>query len=270
MFFLNMTTISPNRRHRRLSHRVVLSILIVASVLMAVLWWRSAIEGLLWYIGNPLLSARNEAHLLLQTTIAQFRTNATLAEENTRLRVALASTTVLLLDRDLVVSENKELAAHLGRIMAQKSLLGAVLMRPPGVPYDTLVIDVGARDGVVKGDRVSAGGNTDIGVVADVYTSTSRVVLLSAAGQTHEATLLSKTGIIPLVLSGRGAGTFFGVVPAGSIIEIGDMALFPGMGEHMIARVSAVETLLGASFANVYLRFPFNIFSLRFVEVHPQ
>ena len=160
----------------------------------------------------------------------------------------------------------------MGRTGSSYGVLASVLARPPETPYDTLVIDAGKDNGVSVGDSVSAGGTVFIGSVEEVYAKSARVVLYSAGGESHDALLLSSKNAsgeaVPVALSGQGAGSFVGEVPAGTAVSVGDMAVFPGLGERLVARVSAIDPAEGASFKKVYLQFPVNIFTLRFVEVH--
>jgi cell shape-determining protein MreC len=169
------------------------------------------------------------------------------------------------MDRNLLFKENAELKLRLGRGVEPTPLLSAVLMAPPGVPYDTLLIDVGSREGVKAGDLVAAGGNVYIGKVADAYNSTSRVVLFSSPEEKYQ-TLLK--GSIPLSIVGQGGGSMRGEVPAGTEVAVGDSVLLPSITTEYLAEVVSVLEHEGESFKSVYLKLPVNPYNLRFVEVH--
>ncbi len=167
-------------------------------------------------------------------------------------------------DRDALYQENLDLKARLGRPgVAPARLLGAVLMRPPGTPYDTLVIDVGTAEGVTVGEYVSAGGTALIGVVSESYTHAARVKLFSAPGERHDALL---HGNVPLKIEGQGGGSMVAQAPSGTIVAVGDTALIPGIASGVAATVSRVETIEN-SFVTIYFQLPADIFTLRFVEV---
>lgn len=230
---------------------------------------RIQLSGVVWRMGESILNVRNSVVTSLGGVFAQFASNTSLVKENDLLRAALASSSVKMLDRDLLFSELVDARVRLGRSATSSSVLAGVIARPPLVPYDTLILDAGRREGITKGDLVSAGGQTLIGIVDEVYTTEARVELFSAEGRSHDTLLLSRIGgaVVPMSVVGQGAGSFVGEVPAGTTVNKNDMAIFPGIAESLIARVSAIEVPEGSSFKKVYLQFPTNIFSLRFVEV---
>ena len=170
-------------------------------------------------------------------------------------------------DRDALYQENIELKARLGRDARVKRILGAVLLRPPATPYDTLVIDIGGDDGVAAGDAVSAGGTTVIGTVSQVYARAARVTLYSAPGQKYDALL---RGTVPLAVEGQGGGSLRAQIPAGTAVSLGDVAILPGIVGGRSAVVSRVEHADGESFITLYFSLPVNVSSLRFVEVWKQ
>ena len=250
-----MTTISLNRRPRGPRSSTVALLVVIVLVLGVVVLWREPFANVLWHVLEPALVWRNSLDV----------------GEVSALRAELASTTLLVADRDALYQENLYLKSQMGRVFIPHTLLAGVLMRPPSTPYDTLIIDAGKANGVSVGDSVSAGGTVFIGSVEEVYAKSARVVLYSAGGESHDALLLSKKSsgeAVPIALSGQGAGSFVGEAPAGTGVSVGDMAIFPGLGERLVARVSAIDPPEGASFKKVYLQFPVNIFTLRFVEVH--
>jgi cell shape-determining protein MreC len=191
--------------------------------------------------------------------------NALGATEASRLRGELAQAQALLVDRDALYKENIELKARLGRNeTASPRVLAAVLMRPPGVPYDTLLIDAGTQHGIALGDLVSAGGQAIIGRVIEAYQSTARVELFSAPGQSYQALL---RGTTPVAVEGQGGGSMRAQVPAGTQVAVGDEVEFPGMWGGLSALVSAVDARAGESFIVLFMHLPANPAELRFVEV---
>ncbi len=243
-----MTTISPNRRRRGPSGGVFIGSAILVLCLLLVFVLRAQTASLLWQAVAPVLSLRNRLS----------QTDASL------LRASLASTTAALADRDALYQQNLQLKALLGRNATTHTTLAAVLERPPNIPYDTLMIDIGSSEGVVPGALAFAGGNTAVGTVSDVYQSTSRVVLFSAPGQSYQAQL---EGGVPLTLSGQGAGSMQGEVPAGTVVSTGQAVLLPGIALAFTGTVSYIHQESGASFITVYVQLPADVFSLQYVEV---
>ena len=186
---------------------------------------------------------------------------------NSVLEAELASTTAALADRNALYQENAQLKQLLGRSVANHTVLGAVLERPPSIPYDTLMIDIGKNANLTEGSLVFAGGNTAIGTVSDVYSDTARVSLFSSPGASYQALL---GGSIPLSLSGQGAGSMSGEVPAGTAVTVGEMVTLPGILSAFAGSVSHISQQSGASFITVYVQLPVDLFALPYVEVQTQ
>ena len=225
---------------------------LAAVVLFAALYWlREPLSGALWRVAAPLMRA---------TAIGE--------SEQARLRSELEALSALAADRAVLYEENLYLKRLMGRETAVDTVLAAVVMRPPGSPYDTLVIDAGDTVGILPGSFVSAGGGSIIGTVSHVYANTSRVTLLSSPGEQHEM-LLRREGeeVLPVTLVGQGSGAFVAEVPAGSGAQVGDAVIFSGLGSGLVATVSAVEVEDSRSFERLHLRLPANAQYLRFVEV---
>ena len=260
-----MTTISSNRRRKRVSARTAAFLIIVTIILCAGLLWRDAAAGLVWRAVSPLLSARNEAAAGSVGFFGQFGNNAKLAGENALLKEALASSTARALDRDYLYAENLKLKQMLGRAVSDPTLLSAVLMRPPGTPYGTLMLDTGKNDGVREGNLVASEGSAYIGRITSVYDTTSRVTLFSAPGQTYQGLL---RGEVPFAISGEGAGSLSAEVPAGVEVAVGDPVIIPSIVPQFAAMVTAVLRHEGESFQSVYLTLPVNPLELRYVLIH--
>ena len=173
-----MTTISHRRRRKGERPRLFLILALCLVVVGIAFVWRGPLTGLFWTVFKPLFSIGKAS------------------EENevAHLRSQLDAVRATLADRDLLYRENLELKSRLGRAPEGKTLLAAVLLRPPGTPYDTFILDVGEKDGVALGDLVFAGGSVIIGKITEVYRSTSRTTLFSAPGQTHEALIFAEGG----------------------------------------------------------------------------
>jgi cell shape-determining protein MreC len=256
-----MTMTSPNpfeisRQSRRRSPLLGPALLVVAGVLVlaAILRWRDTAASLFWNIGTPIVDSRN---LYQHTSVAD-------------LQAALASSTAALADRNALSNENTELKRLLGRQIQGVQVISAVLMRPPGIPYDTLMIDAGKKDGIRVGELVFGGGKSAIGEISEVYDTASRVLLFSAPGRTFDAQVMPAAtpgAVLPLSLAGQGAGSIVGQVPAGSTVVVGDSVLIPGLGSAFVGSVTHIDAPTGSSFETLLIQLPVNIFSLQFVEI---
>ncbi|HUD02518.1 MAG TPA: rod shape-determining protein MreC [Candidatus Paceibacterota bacterium] len=238
-----MTTISPKHRSRFWIVLFFAACVVVLAVLL-----RNNMSNFFWNAASPVMAFRNS----LDTN------------EVSTLRAELASTTAALADRNALYAENINLKQLLGRTVSNHSVLAAVLQKPPSIPYDTLIIDIGRQDNVAPGDLVFAGGTLAIGTVSEVYDTTSRVTLLSSPGETYDALL---NGSVPVSLTGQGDGSMSGEVPAGTPVKAGDSIVLPGIGSSFVGSVSHVSEEAGSSFITLYVQLPVNLFSLQYIEV---
>jgi cell shape-determining protein MreC len=234
-------------------------------LLLAVLAWRSALASVAWRLSIPLLSL----HTPFSALGAQFIHAAALERENETLRAELASTTASLADRNLLYQETISLKARLGRDIAVRSVLAGIVMRPPGTPYDVLMIDAGRAQGVSLGDYVSAGGTTIIGTIDEAYQTSARVKLLSAPEESYQG-LLSETTqhpAVPLTVVGQGGNSLTAQVPAKTLVIPGDAVVLPGIANGYSGIVSHVDVKNGDSFETLYLQLPVDPQELQYVEV---
>ena len=221
----------------------------IAAVLLALgaaALWRAPLSEVLWRTLAPVMNAR-------------FSSDASSTNPSSLISVTA--------EREALYQENLDLKARLNRDARVGRILGAVLLRPPATPYDTLVIDIGSDDGVALGDTVSAGGTIVVGTISEVYARAARVTLYSAPGQKYDALL---RGVIPLAIEGQGSGSLQARLPAGTAVSVGDAALLPGIAGGISARVSRIERGDGESFVTLYFSLPVDMLGLRFVEVWKQ
>jgi len=220
-------------------------------VFCGVAFWRTEVTGVLLRMTMPVLALRNSFT----------------ASESNVLREELAAMRAQVADRDVLYAENLDLKNRLHRNILVHRTLAGVLLRPPVVPYDTLLVDVGANNGVQVGDKVAAGGTVLLGTVSEVYTTTARVRLLSAPGNTYEGLLWVKDKTIPLTVEGQGGGSMRAQIPAGTGVVAGAAIVLPGILGGYTGVVSHVEIKNGESFETVYFRLPVNPLELRYVEI---
>ncbi|MEX0933810.1 MAG: rod shape-determining protein MreC [Candidatus Paceibacterota bacterium] len=196
--------------------------------------------------------------LLFQGTEESMRAQE-LEQEITTLRMRSLS-------RDLLVEENRQLKALLGREdTIPTTLLSVVLVKPTQTPYDTLIIDTGSDDKVKEGDRVLFGSDVVIGKVEKVYRSTSLVRLFSSPGE-EIGVLVGERGLSATAY-GRGGGNFIMEIPRGIEIKEGDVVFLPSLVIQILGVVSVVEKHPGSSFQKILFRSPVMMQHLRWVEV---
>lgn len=159
-------------------------------------------------------------------------------------------------------NENEQLKEIVGRKSEHDDrLLSVVLSRPPRVPYDSLIIDIGEKHDIHAGDLVYAEMDYIIGHVEVVYSNSSVVKLFSSPGEKVDVLVGSST--IPVVAEGRGSGNFYIKVP---IVE-GDQIITPGLRPIVLGTAEHVDTSEGEAFSHIYFKLPVKLNALHYVQI---
>ncbi|OGI66308.1 hypothetical protein A3A95_01755 [Candidatus Nomurabacteria bacterium RIFCSPLOWO2_01_FULL_39_18] len=209
-----------------------------------------------------------------------FTSKNSLIEENEDLRTKLRESEAELSNYNSILEENSKLKEILGRKReGAPMILAAILSRPNQSVYDTLVIDVGTKQGLQVGDKVFASGFVPIGRVREVYGSSSKVVLFSSSGEKTNITIsldhniagefgeITTTKDVSMEIVGRGGGNFEMILPRDFFLKKGDQAVLPGIMPHVVGVVEAIISDPRDSFQKALLVSPVNIQELKFVEV---
>lgn len=203
----------------------------------------------------------------LHALLSFFAQKQALTEEVARLGKKLEGAERLLLDRDLLLEENKALKEQFGRTEERSiRLWGALLATPPRSPYDTVIIDIGTQGGVAAGD-LALSGSSVLGVVGKAYAKTAIVELFSTAGRKTAVSIVHEGRGIPVEAVGEGAGSFMVTLPKEVSIAIGDAVTMPGYSLFLFARVESIESEVTDSFQDIRFKNPVPLQSLRFLEI---
>lgn len=200
-----------------------------------------------------------------------------LYNENQDLRSKINESEAKMANYGSILAENISLKEILGRKNEKMSLvLASILSKPNQSLYDTLVIDVGTRNGIQVSDMVFALGDIPLGRVSDVYPSSSKVILFSNPGQKTEAIVSTKKpaqpdgrsdGDVFLEVMGRGGGNFEMIVPRDFEIVKGDEVVLPGINPFVLGIVETIISDPRDPFTKALLTSPVNIQELKFVQV---
>jgi len=205
---------------------------------------------------NTVLLPVNAAVRQVSDAVASFRDgrrlNATLQEENSRLKKELDNLRSAEYRLKLLESENKELLAMAGYKQRQqelKLLPARVIGVSLGDLHEFFFLDKGSEDGV-RPDMVVTASEGVAGVVDQVYRHYSRFMLISASQ--------SRMGVKVLRRESRAVGVLTGLGPNRSLLQVeyfgrdddvlpGDMLVTSGIGGKYpaglcIGTVSSVET----------------------------
>lgn len=162
-------------------------------------------------------------------------------------------------------NENRALRAKgIDALHEEGGVTAGVLARPPLTPYDVLVIDAGAAEGIQDGMYVAHRG-IPVGIIESVTEHGARVVLYSATNRATDGWIGDNR--IPVTLAGAGAGAFYAEVPREAEIQEGDMVYLAGHSTSAIGVVVRIERDPASPRASLAIR-PFaNPFTMNSVTV---
>lgn len=162
--------------------------------------------------------------------------------------------------------ENEQLRDLLGRKPEHEDrLLSVVLARPPRVPYDILLIDVGEDHDIHAGDLVYAEMDYLIGHIDTVNAQSATVKLFSAPGEKIDVLLGSST--VPVVAEGRGGGNFYIKVPKSIEVTEGDQIIIPSLHSTILGTAEKVDSDEGEAFSHIYFKLPVKLNAVHYVQI---
>lgn len=179
-----------------------------------------------------------------------------------------------------MILENQELKDKITELEASEALLeftskaseelkgtvsALILLRPPALAYDQLVVDKGKKDGVLLDKLVLAGPNIILGKVAEVFEETSRVMSFSSYGLETNV-FLQKAGVSASA-SGLGNYEFVITLPRDFPAELGEQVFSLTDPPYFVGSVEKIASPASASTKKLTVRQPFNIYNLRKVNI---
>lgn len=193
-----------------------------------------------------------------------FKNRHSLIAEITKLENRLTFESVSESTTARLINENTELRRLLGE-GEERRIAAGVIGRPTVTPYDVLILDKGAADGVVLSAPVYIGVDKVIGIVAAVYESSS-VVVLATTANTKSTVYIYGPNIYTTAI-GRGGGVLQVSVPQGVPLAIGDLVVLPTFGAGVYGTISLVESVPTEPEQRGFLTLPIPLQSLRLVSV---
>ena len=239
-------------------------------VLLVIFYFKAGVFSGLSYVSQgffrPVLVAGNSVGGKLKNLGAYFVSKSSLFSQNESLQSQLRDEETRTLNYNTVLAENESLKEILGRVNTKKNMvLVAILSKPNQSPYDTLVLDIGAKQGITVGSMVFAFGNIPLGYITEVFPSSAKVTLFSNAGEKTQAIITNKNIFFELV--GRGGGNFEMILPRDITLQKGDLVTMPGINPYTLAIVETVISDPRDPFTKALLSSPVNVQELKFVEV---
>lgn len=185
-----------------------------------------------------------------------FLPKAELLKENEVLKERLASFESISLGYSLLKEENSLLEEKLG-ILSPGTISASLLLSPPQMPFDTILVDQGKSSGVSVGSKVFLENVVALGFAEEVYDDLAKIRMYSSPGVRTSA-IHQRDGAL-VELEGRGGENFFLEAPLGFPIEEGDVFLLPGSKLAALAIASKVKKEESSSFISILLQVPIGL-----------
>lgn len=249
-------------RQRQARKRVLYIVLLL--ILVAAIIRFSPVRQWLFSVSTPLWNTRN---IVLESSFFQyFKTKQTLINEKNALEQKLFLAGNLIAENSILLVENESLKDLLGRKnIKQNIVLASILVKPPQIPYDSLIIDIGADQGLRVGAKVLATANTYIGEISEVLPHSAKVTLYSSPGQ--KLSVILGTNSVTAEAVGIGGGNFNIFLPREVEVKEGDVIVIPSITANVFGIVEKINFKETDSFQTVLFKSPVNISELNFVEV---
>jgi len=267
---------SRARKNRTRTMRRALFMVVFIFVLVATLSFFSVnspavISGPLHFIARPLWKMQISFRSRVAEVAELFRSKTTLIEKNSALEEDISELKQRLRDFFLLKQKNRELMAILGRLpdsgdeSASLPIFGSVLVKPNRSPYGGIIIDVGSKEGVKRGDLVLSEDRVVLGSAERVFAHTS-VVKLFSSPEIETAILLGESEL-PFDAIGRGGGNFMVRIPRDVEVKTGDTVMLADDASMFLGRITTTLENQADSFQIALFRSSTNLYESSWVEV---
>lgn len=241
---------------------VAVSVGLLFFVRSGIQWAGTSLGGVLI---QPIWIARQTVSTWWTDWSIFFASKKTLNDENIQLREELRLFAEQRLSDAYIRREYAALKAMYGKEEATQFALASILAKPPVSPFDTFVIDLGGRDGIVPGMRVYSSPDVAIGEISLVYNFSAVVELFSSQGYEFQGFVGSSS--TPITVVGVGGGSFRASVPKGFSVNEGDILRYPSERPDVLGVLRSISVPSNSSFSTLFFSLPTNYLELQSVYV---
>ncbi len=164
-------------------------------------------------------------------------------------------------------AENENLKDVVADSDASNSKTAAILIKPNYTLYNTLIIDVGAKDSVHEGDLVLGYGSVALGKIVDVRKNISYVKLFTESNVSSVLVHNATSTYVDVVGHGGGVVTF--TVPRDISIAVGDILSLATRRGLLFGTIEEIQFDSTDPVQTVFAQSAVNINQLQYVEVIP-
>ncbi len=261
-FSFGTKTSSYHDSAKRRRIHAVFGVACVAFVLLAFL--RGGVGAAAAVIFKPIAVAKVWYLESAATLPTYLRTQSALIDTIRTLEAELRTHEQDTLTIKALTAENTALGEHL-ELADHDRIDARVLMRPPVVPYDTLLLDVGTRAGVTEGALVYAQGRFVVGSIVVAFADSSLVRLITSPGMRASVYIFGPD--IFTEAEGMGGGVLRVMVPQDVPLRVGDVVMVPRASSGVYGEVSHIEALDSSPYQYGYVHAPITLQSVRLLGV---
>ncbi len=239
-------------------------ILVALGLALVVILFRPWLGNVVSFANNTVFSTSNWLFNSSGTIPSYFRDRKQLQDEITELKSKVASYDGGRKTLSNIIAENQYLLSLVSGTSTPK-LLSNIIGRPPQLPFDALLIDVGSGDGIKEKAVVYVNGDQAIGLVIRVYPNSSLVALASSPGIESSVFVIGPD--IYATAVGDGGGVLKVNVPQGVPLSVGDLVVVPALGSGVYGSINEVVSVPTEPVQNGYVTIGTPLQSLRAVTV---
>lgn len=248
----------------RIGTRLLLFVSFCVVLFMVADWFTSgAVRQYMRPVFSPVVGgAERVARVFSQNEF--WKTRRALQDEVAKLTEELARRDVGTAITAALQSENDLLRGLMG--ISDSGVTVPITSSFSSSPYGTFSIGGGSSRGIHEGDVVLARDGFVLGTVTDVSINSAVVRAIFAPGIPSEVVV----GEVGFSLSGRGGGNAYAEVPREAPLVERALVIAPFLDNRPVGIIGKIESASSSAFADVYVSFPFNPNTLRFVKVVPR
>ena len=142
-----------------------------------------------------------------------------------------------------------------------------VILRPPAIAHDQLIVNKGFKDGVMDGQLVVIDDSVIVGKVGEVFEDSSRVISFSSYGL-EQNVFLQQAGISATAL-GFGNNELIITLPRDFPVSVGDKAVSLTSQPYLVGIIESIDLSPSSPLKTLRIKQPFNIYHLRSVNILP-
>jgi cell shape-determining protein MreC len=238
--------------------KIVRVVLLIATVLLLTVFWKQA-RSFLYPVFIPFAKGYavvRDAIVEVPNTISIYF--STRQEDEAKIRALSLEVERLENEITRIQRNNPEVedATSTEKLFIQGSIAMYPVITDITRLYSTITLSRGFVDGITEGKVVYIKGYQAVGLISQVYKSTSMMTLYSAPGKVTQAII--KESQIMVSLEGQGGGSFTIDVPKTIDIQVGQTVYLAEDQTMIVGTVSSVRNDPQDTFVRAYVRSPYS------------